>query len=68
MKVRTGHERPKTIYYKRNTSAFWEASDYVAKSNEVLIAEDTDVSKRGDGEHVWEELSAIGDNEKKDEQ
>ena len=48
-----------TIFYKRKTSELWEASDYVAKSNEILIATDTGVCKYGDGVHVWRELEEI---------
>ena len=48
-----------TIHYKRNTQEFWESSDYVPNDNEILVAEDTNVCKLGDGQHAWKELPAI---------
>ncbi len=48
-----------TIHYKRNSSEFFESSDYVPNDNEILVAEDTGVCKLGDGQHTWKELPAI---------
>ena len=58
MKKKTG-----TFFYKRNTAEFFEAWDYVPKSNEILIATDTGVCKCGDGVHKWSELKEAGENE-----
>ena len=50
-------------YYKRGTKAEFEASDYVPRTNEILIAEDAGISKNGDGIHTWKDLPESNDNE-----
>ena len=63
MSVKKERKSSTTTYYKRGTGAEFEASDYIPRADEILIAEDISVSKRGDGIHTWKELPIIGANE-----